>query len=184
VDLHSIDVGLLILRVGLAFVLFAHATQKLFGWFSGTGLAASAATFERLGQRPGRMMVLVAAASEIATCALVGLGFAWPLGAAVGAGTMLVAGGSVTWKARTVWSARGGGEYPLVLAGFLLGLGFVGPGVLSVDQAVGAPWFSPDGSPVLWGLAGLAVAVLASVPPMLRTVLSPAQLQTEPREDR
>ena len=44
------DVGLLILRLLLAFVLYAHATQKVFGWFSGPGLGGAAAIFEKLGR--------------------------------------------------------------------------------------------------------------------------------------
>ena len=34
----SLDLGLLILRLGLGSVLFAHGAQKLLGWFGGSGI--------------------------------------------------------------------------------------------------------------------------------------------------
>jgi putative oxidoreductase len=37
----SIDLGLLILRLGLGTVFFAHGAQKIFGWFGGKGLEAT-----------------------------------------------------------------------------------------------------------------------------------------------
>ena len=37
------DVGLLILRIGLATVFLAHGSQKMFGWFGGHGLEATVA---------------------------------------------------------------------------------------------------------------------------------------------
>jgi putative oxidoreductase len=35
------SLGLLILRLGLAFVLFPHAAQKTFGWFGGAGFSGT-----------------------------------------------------------------------------------------------------------------------------------------------
>src|SRR5215472_2331496 len=52
----AMDLGLLLLRLALAAILYMHATQKLFGWFSGQGLDRAGALFETLGQRPGRQM--------------------------------------------------------------------------------------------------------------------------------
>ncbi|WP_306819911.1 DoxX family protein [Streptomyces sp. CA-210063] len=59
------NLGLLLLRLLLAALLFGHGTQKLFGWFGGAGLAGTAAVFDRWGFVPARRMVLVAAAAEL-----------------------------------------------------------------------------------------------------------------------
>jgi len=48
------DVGLLALRVGIGTTLFAHGTQKLFGWFGGHGLDGTSKFFESVGFTPGR----------------------------------------------------------------------------------------------------------------------------------
>lgn len=163
------DVGLLILRLLLAFVLYAHATQKVFGWFSGPGLGGAAAIFEKLGQRPGRTMALLAATCEAAAALLLLLGFLTPLGAAIAAGTMFVGGMSMTRMSGTFWNAAGGGEYPFVLAGGAAVLGFTGAGALSLDSVIDGPWHQP-GDPVAIAIgAGAAVlALLAAIPPLVR----------------
>jgi putative oxidoreductase len=171
------DLGLLLLRLALAAILYMHATQKLFGWFSGPGLDRAAGLFESLGQRPGRQMAMLAVACELSGSALVALGLITPLGAAILAGTMMVAGGSLTLAKGRVWNAAGGGEYPLVLAAFAIVLGFAGPGRWSIDNALGAPWIThSNGRAAITGLIVLAVAALAAGPALLRTriLLRPA----------
>jgi putative oxidoreductase len=164
------DLGLLLLRLALAVILYMHATQKLFGWFSGPGLDRAGGLFESLGQRPGRRMAMLAVACELSGSALVALGLITPLGAAILAGTMMVAGGSLTLTKGKVWNAAGGGEYPLVLAAFAIVLGFAGPGRWSIDNALGAPWVThSNGRAAITGLLVLAVAALAAGPALLRT---------------
>lgn len=164
------DLGLLLLRLALAAILYMHATQKLFGWFSGQGLDRAGALFETLGQRPGRQMAKLAVGCELVGSGLVVLGLVTPLGAAILAGTMAVAGGSLTLAKGTVWNALGGGEYPLALAAFAIVLGFAGPGRWSIDDAVGAPWVThSNGTAAITGLIVLAVAALAAGPTLLRT---------------
>jgi putative oxidoreductase len=164
------DLGLLLLRLALAAILYMHATQKLFGWFSGPGLDRAGALFESLGQRPGRQMAMLAVACELSGSALVALGLITPLGAAILAGTMMVAGGSLTLAKGTVWNARGGGEYPLTLAASAIVLGFAGPGRWSIDSAIGAAWVSrSDGTAAITGLIVLMVAALAAGAALLRT---------------
>jgi putative oxidoreductase len=175
------DLGLLLLRLALAAILYMHATQKLFGWFSGPGLDRAAGFFESLGQRPGRQMAMLAVACELSGSALVALGLIAPLGAAILAGTMMVAGGALTLAKGTVWNALGGGEYPLVLAAFAIVLGFAGPGRWSIDNAMGAPWVTrSNGTAAITGLIVLVVAALAAGPALLRTrtLLRPAAAAT------
>jgi putative oxidoreductase len=175
------DLGLLLLRLALAAILYMHATQKLFGWFSGPGLDRATRLFESLGQRPGRQMAMLAVGCELSGSALVAFGLITPLGAAILAGTMMVAGGALTLAKGTVWNALGGGEYPLVLAAFSIVLGFVGPGRWSIDNAMGAPWVTrSNGTAAITGLIVLVVAALAAGPALLRTrkLLRPAAAAT------
>jgi putative oxidoreductase len=164
------DLGLLLLRIVLGTVLYMHATQKLYGWFSGPGLDRAGGLFESLGQRPGRAMAVLAVCCEGTGSILVTAGFLTPLGAAVLAGTMLVAGGALTLTKGTIWNAQGGGEYPLILAAFAIVLGFTGPGRWSVDYALGAPWFPhSNAAAAVTGVIVLAVAALAAGVALLRT---------------
>ncbi|GAA4691422.1 hypothetical protein GCM10023215_30400 [Pseudonocardia yuanmonensis] len=170
----SIDVGLLVVRLALGFVLFVHGTQKLFAWFHGPGMVKAPMIFEGLGQRPGPAMARLAATCELAAAVLLALGAAVPLGVAIAVGTMLVAGFAATLKAGRVWAAAGGGELPFVLAVMAATLAFTGPGGWSLDAATGAPWHPAD---IGTGIAALVVAVLAAAGPMVRTTraLRPAR---------
>lgn len=164
------DLGLLLLRLVLAAILYMHATQKLFGWFSGPGLDRAGNLFDSLGQRPGRQMAQVAVTCELSGSFLVAVGLVTPLGAAILAGTMLVAGGSLTLSKGTVWNAAGGGEYPLTLAAFALVLGFAGPGAWSIDSAISAPWATPsNGTALITGIVVAVVAALAAGAALWRT---------------
>lgn len=155
------DTALLLLRLLLAAVLFAHAAQKLFGWFGGNGLRKQAAIFESLGLKPGRPMVTAAAAMELLAAALLALGLFTPLAALVGCGTMLVAGLTMQLNSGHFWNAAGGGEYPYVLSAVLAVVGIGGPGSLSLDPVLAAnvpplaPWIEPG-----W-IHALAIPVLA-----------------------
>lgn len=164
------DLGLLLLRIALAAILYMHATQKLRGWFHGPGLDRAGALFDSLGQRPGRRMATLAAACEMTGAFLVVLGLITPLGAAILAGTMTVAGVALTLSKGTVWNAAGGGEYPLILAAFAIVLGFAGPGKWSLDGAISAPWVThSNATSAITGVCVVVVAALAAVPVILRT---------------
>jgi putative oxidoreductase len=164
------DLGLLLFRLALAAILYMHATQKLRGWFSGPGLDRATKLFESLGQRPGRQMAKLAATCEVTGALLVALGLATPLGAAILAGTMAVAGGALTMAKGTVWNALGGGEYPLMLGVFAVVLGFTGPGRWSLDWAIGASWYpKSNAAAALIGVIVAVVAALAAGVALLRT---------------
>ena len=157
----NIDIGLLLLRLLIGFVLFAHATQKLVGWFHGPGLDKSAVAFETIGERPGRLLSVVAGSSELTAATLLALGVATPLGAAIAVGTMLVAGVAVSTFKHSPWNEFGGGEFAWVLGGIALGLGFTGAGEYSVDGLLDAPWATASGGAA--ALIGGGVATLAAV---------------------
>jgi putative oxidoreductase len=163
------NVALLLLRLLLSGIIFAHASQKLFGWFHGPGIAGASMIFERLGQQPARTMVLLAAVCEYAAACGTALGLLFPLSCGIAIGTMLVAGGSMMLVSGTFWNAAGGGEYPIVLAAIAAALAFSGPGRWSVDVVVQAPWSTLDATPrTLIAVVVILVAALAAVPPLVR----------------
>ena len=68
------DVGLLALRLGVDGTLVAHGTQKPFGWFGGAGLEKTAAGFEHIGFRPGKVNAITAGLGEAGGGALLATG--------------------------------------------------------------------------------------------------------------
>jgi putative oxidoreductase len=139
-----------------------HSTQKLFGWFSGAGRTATAATFEQWGLVPGSRLVVVAGLTELAGAASIATGLLTPGGCALVIGTMTVAAGATTPNG--FWAAKGGCEVPFCYGALAVVVGFGGPGALSLDNAVGlpavwGPW---------WGVAALLVGVAAAVVPLTR----------------
>src|SRR3984957_18508477 len=85
------DIALLASRTVLGGYLAAHGAQKLFGTFGGHGLEPTAAGFERLGLRPGRVTATAAGLSELGGGLLTAVGLASPGGPVSIAGTMAVA---------------------------------------------------------------------------------------------
>jgi putative oxidoreductase len=128
--------GRLALRATIGGLFVGHGTQKLFGWFGGHGLDATAGMFEKLQLHPPRRNAIAAGASETAGGALLALGLVTPLAASTLTGTMLTAIHRVHLK-KGVWVMNGGYEYNLVLIAAVLALAEVGPGPLSLDHVLG-----------------------------------------------
>ncbi len=149
------DLGLLVLRGTVGGVLAAHGAQKLFGWFGGNGLDATAAGFEQIGFRPGRDAALAAGLGEAGGGALLALGAATPLGAAAALGTMRVA--AEVHRPQGFFAQQGGFEYPGVLGALAAGLALAGPGQCSFDAVVGRARSRP-----LLALGAMAGAMLAA----------------------
>jgi putative oxidoreductase len=138
-----------LLRVCIGLLFIGHGTQKLFGWFGGKGLEPTAEGFEQLGLRPGRRNAVAAGVTEAGGGALLVLGAATPLAAAMLTGAMATAIDRVH-RERGPWVTEGGYEYNLVLIGAVNSLVEAGPGAPSVDGALGVRWCGP-----LWALASL-----------------------------
>lgn len=162
------EIGLLLIRALLALILFTHAAQKLFGWFSGNGLSKQGEIFASLGLRPGRPMAAAAGLAELLAAILLLVGLATPLGALLAAGTMTVAGVTMHVNSGKFWNISGGGEYPYVLAVLAASLAFTGAGLLSADAAL-LDLFGDSyvlvAEPAAWvGLAVIALSAAAAVP--------------------
>jgi putative oxidoreductase len=130
-------IGRLLLRLAVGGFFVGHGTQKLFGWFGGHGLEATAAGFEQLGLRPGRRNAIAAGAAEAGGGALLAAGLATPFAASAIVATMITAIESVHAK-NGPWATDGGYEYNVVLIAAALTLAEVGPGPLSLDAALGS----------------------------------------------
>jgi putative oxidoreductase len=147
-------IGRLFLRLAVGFFFFGHGTQKLFGWFGGHGLEATAKGFEFIGLRPGKRHAIAAGAAEAGGGALLALGAATPVAASVLTATMLTAINRVHLK-NGPWTANGGYEYNVVLIAAALTLAETGPGPLSVD---GDRFHGPK-----WAALALLAGVIGAV---------------------
>jgi len=130
----------LLLRLTIGTLFIGHGAQKLLGCFGGSGLSETAATFEKLGLRPGRRHALAAAAAEIGGGTLLAAGYATPLAAATLTATMATAIDRVH-GANGPWATDGGYEYNLVLIAAVLALAEAGPGALALGKGrSGSGW--------------------------------------------
>lgn len=158
------DLALLSARGVLGGYLAVHGAQKLFGAFGGRGIDATAASFDRIGLRPGQVTARVAGTSELAGGILTAAGAAHPVGPVTLAATMAVA--SSTHRANGALAAQGGFELPLTNMAAALALAVTGPGRLSVDRALGT---TVPRSLARLVVAGAAVASGATLAMVLRT---------------
>lgn len=165
-DAVTLGLGLLVARLVVGVLLAGHGAQKLLGWFRGPGIAGTAGYFETLGFRPARPFVVAAALSEVASGLLITLGALGPVGPALALSVMIVAAVSVHWK-NGVFATANGIELALLYAAAAVGLGFTGPGVFSLDQALGIlrAWTPGlDAAVLALGALGGAVALLSRRP--------------------
>jgi putative oxidoreductase len=165
-------IGRLLLRLVVGGLFVGHGTQKLFGWFGGQGLDATAQGFEHLGLRPGRRNAIAAGGAEAGGGALLAVGLATPIASSVLVATMLTAIYRVHAK-NGPWITNGGYEYNLVLIGAALALAEVGPGELSLDAALGR-----ERSGSGWALAALAAGALGAVGSYAAAAAHPAPPET------
>jgi putative oxidoreductase len=156
-DATALSVGLLVTRVILGLAIAAHGAQKLFGWFGGHGLAATASSFEGLGFRPGGLFAAAASVAEFGGGLLTALGLFHPIGPAIIVAVMLVAMLSVHWG-RGFFAASGGIELALLYLAPAIVLGVTGPGLLSLDALLGLTGLD---NPRAGGIA-LVIGVIAA----------------------
>jgi len=132
----TLSLGLLALRLIVGSLMVGHATQKLFGWLGGYGLAGTGGFFEQLGFHPGKLFAAAASLGELTSGLLVTLGLFGPVGPALMISVMLVAMLTVHLP-NGLFAATNGVEVPLLYATAALGLAFTGYGSFSLDAALG-----------------------------------------------
>jgi putative oxidoreductase len=171
-------IGTLAVRATVGPLFVGHGTQKLFGWFDGHGLDATAAGFESMGLRPGKRHALAAGAAETLGGALLTLGAATPLAAALITGTMTTAIRKVH-AANGPWVTSGGWEYNVVLIGIMAAVAEHGPGAPSVDAKLFPNWKGPAWAALAIG-AGVAGSFLGTMAPLNEPGPAPAEGQGGP----
>lgn len=143
---NDFDLGLVILRVALGLMMFAHGWNHFFG---GGRLPGAGRWFDSLGIRPGLFHAWVTAIVEVGAGLLFAVGLMTPLAGAGIIGIMTVAG-IVVHRRNGFFIVKEGYEYALVICMGVAAVALMGPGRWSLDHALGIE---------LRGGAGLALAV-------------------------
>lgn len=152
--MEATDVGLLIVRITLGVIFFAHGVKHA------RGRAKTTRWFASIGFRNPGFQWFMSTATEIGVGVLMIAGLFTGLASAGIVGIMFVAFWTVHRAAGffiTAFMREGveveGWEYVFALAAVAAGIAVTGPGAISLDQALGL-------AEALDGLVGLAVAAL------------------------
>ncbi len=150
--------GILLLRVVLGLLMAAHGSQKLFGWFGGSGLSGTAAGFARIRFRAPLLMALAAALAEFAGGLLLAIGLATPLATLALIVVMLNAIATTHWQ-NGFWNTKRGYEFNLLILTAAVAIAATGPGRFSLDALIG--WAASISGP-WWAVGALALGALLS----------------------
>ena len=132
------DTVLLVARLILAWIFVYHGARRLFGWFDGPGLHASADYFANVaGLRPGTFFALSGGIIEFFGGIALALGLLSRLAAAGIVVDMVMAIVTVTWaNGINATGDKGGYELNLALATLALLIVAFGAGRLSIDALI------------------------------------------------
>ena len=148
-DATAVDLVLLLLRVGVGFVMFAHGFNHA---FRGGRIPGAGRWFASMGMRWGLLQGWLATLTELVSGPLLALGLLTPFGAAAVIGITFVA-----WAIHHrkngffIFRPGEGYEYVMVLGLAGLAIGVLGAGQWSLDEALN---IRDD----LFGVRGLAIA--------------------------
>lgn len=132
---HHVDLGLLVLRLGVGITVFLHGYNKV---FRGGRLTGTAGWFESMGVRPGWLHARVAATTEMVAGVLFAAGLLTPLAAAGLIALMVVAGVTAHRKnGFFIFRPGEGWEYVMNLALAAFAVAAIGAGDWSLDHALG-----------------------------------------------
>jgi len=118
----DLSLSLLVIRFAVGLLIFGHGAQKVLGVAGGPGFVRWSGVVASMGFRPAPLWATLAAGAEL----IGGIAIAkahWPKG---------------------MWASAGGYEYPFVLMLVCAAIGMSGPGVYSVDAALGWDRASPS----------------------------------------
>lgn len=173
------DLGILILRLVLGLVFIGHGAQKVFGWFGGPGLKGTAGMTGKMGFYPTWFWGFMAGLAELGGGVLTFLGLLNPLGSLGIIAAMLIAIFKVHWS-KGFWNTKGGIEFPLVNLTAALALGLLGPGLYSLDAALGLKL--PEPASLIVGLILVLLGVLvAFISRAFKPVEAPVPASEKPR---
>ena len=158
-DSDAANFALLLARVWVAIMIFAHGLRHVKAIQSGPGMAN---WFESLGLKPGHFHALMVTGTEILIPIALALGFLTPLCYGGVCALMLVA--MLTNHLKNGFflsSAKEGYEYVLSIAVLSITLGTLGPGKWSLDDAgdIAFP-FDPKKALLVTAIVGIGGAAL------------------------
>ena len=134
-DLDAVNLALLIARVWMGGMMFAHGWRHLQSVRTGPGIAN---WFESLGLKPGPVHAWMVTLTELGVGVMLIFGFLTPLAYAGTASIVLVALVTNHWKNGFFINNPGEGyEYVATVAVLSIALGALGPGKWSLDDAFG-----------------------------------------------
>jgi putative oxidoreductase len=148
-----VELALFVVRLVVGLMFAAHGAQKLFGAFGGGGIDGTAAMFDKLGLRPGKLHAWVGGLTEFTGGLLIAVGLLTPYAAAALIGVMTAAVLTVHLR-NGFFNSNGGFEYNLVLVATLFALTGVGAGEWSLDNAIDL-----DQTGAGWALAALVAGL-------------------------
>jgi putative oxidoreductase len=146
--------ALLLARVWVAIMIFAHGWRHVKAIQSGPGMAN---WFESLGLKPGPFHALMVTGTEVTIPIALALGFLTPLCYGGVCALMLVAMITNHYKnGFFLSSAREGYEYVLSIAVLSIALGTLGPGKWSLDHAFDFEFpFDPKKALIITAIVGI-----------------------------
>ncbi len=130
------SLALLIVRLVLGVIFIYHGSQKVFGWFGGSGVAGLTRSLTNQGSAFPALLAWMAALSEFLGGIFVLVGLLTPFAAAFIISAMLVAIVSVHFK-KGFANSKGGYEFNLSLIALALVLVLLGAGLYSIDALIG-----------------------------------------------
>jgi putative oxidoreductase len=132
------DVCLLVVRLVLAWIFIYHGSRRLFGWFDGPGLHASATYFANsAGLHPGELFAVLSGVIEFGGGIALALGLFSRLAGAAIFGDMMIAIVTVTWaNGINATGPKSGYELNLALGFLALVPAVFGSGRFSIDAAI------------------------------------------------
>lgn len=127
----TLDHAIALLRVVVGLLFMGHGAQKLFGWFGGHGLSATANWFDSLAMPMPRGLTVFVGLCELFGGLLFALGLLTPLAALAISAVML---GAIAHRwPNGLWVIHNGFEYDLVLLAIAAAVGLAGPGAYALD---------------------------------------------------
>ena len=153
-DLDAYNLALLIARVWIGGMMFAHGWRHLQSVRTGPGIAN---WFESLGLKPGPVHAWMVTLTELGVGVMLIVGFLTPLAYAGTASIVLVALVTNHWKNGFFINNPGEGyEYVATVAVLSIALGALGPGTWSLDDAFGFAFpFEPATALAIAAIVGI-----------------------------
>jgi putative oxidoreductase len=133
--MHSFDLAMLLLRLGVGLTFAAHGAQKAFGLWGGPGLKGWQGAIASMGFRPVWAFAAISMLAELAGGLMLAAGLLTPAVAAIVVAQSIVIIFTVHWK-NGFFNTKGGFEYPLLLGLGAAAVGIAGPGLNSLDNLI------------------------------------------------